>query len=174
LTFFQQKALKKERTKQSICGYMCKPKTIQMLDLNSVSYRVLKLPEKAFTAKDVARLTKVKVGEICKTMLFINGTTQEPVIIVVPGNKRVNTAKVEPLIKGKPRLARGEEVLSTTGYKVGAIPPYGHKKNITTYVDTNLMKNERINFGTGVHNLGVEIKSRDLKRVVNFGVADLT
>lgn len=145
-----------------------------MLDKRLVSYRLLSLPEKAYTVKDIVKLTGVDVKEICKTMLVVEKKTKEPFIVIVPGNSKINMKKLDHLIGKSLRFARPYEIEEITGYRIGALPPYGHSRPITTYVDVSLMKNQKINFGTGVHNLGVEIKSRDLPRIMKFRTVDIT
>jgi len=153
---------------------MCKPKVLQTLDLQSVGYRLLRLPEKAYTVNDVVRLAGVKINEICKTILLIDKQNKEPLLVVIPGDKKVDMEKFQRFLGRSLRFARPDEIKEITGHELGALPPYGHRRHVATYVDVNLLKENKINFGTGVHNLGVEIKSEDLKKVVKFETVEIT
>jgi Cys-tRNA(Pro) deacylase len=153
---------------------MPKPKVIKLLNERRIDYRLLKLPERAYTVNDVVRLAGVKTQEICKTILLIGKKSKRPVIVIVPGDKRVNIASVELIVNEKLRLARKDEIKQITGYELGALPPYGHKKKIRTIVDKLLIMQPKINFSAGIHNLGVEINSRDFSRVVDFEIGDIS
>lgn len=152
---------------------MCKPQVIQLLDRNSISYRLLMLPKAAYTVDDVVRLAGVNVEEICKTMLIVSKDSTQSFIVVVPGNRKVNMKKLERIVGKKLRFARLNEIKETTGYELGALPPYCHKKRLATFVDADLMKQSRINFGTGIHNLGVEIRSQDLRKLTKFETLEI-
>src|SRR5438105_3244493 len=75
---------------------------------------------------------------------------------------RVDEARIEALL-GEP-LARASPdfVRSATGYAIGGIPPLGHARSMTTFVDESLLGYERIWAAAGHPNALFELASREL------------
>ena len=67
-------------------------------------------------------------------------------------------------------LARAE-VRKAVGVDPGAVCPI--TLNMGLLVDSKVMETEKINFGSGNHMYGLEIRTRDLKKVVAFRVVDV-
>jgi len=151
-----------------------KPRIIEMLEERGIGYRLLHLPERAYTVDDVVRLAGVERREVCKTILLMGRESGEPLLVIVPGDRRMNIAKIEEIVGEKLRFARPEEIKEITGYEMGALPPYGHKRRIRTIVDRSLLEQERVNFGSGRHNLGVEIRAEDLSKITRFEVEEIS
>ncbi len=89
-----------------------------------------------------ARTLGVEVGQIAKTiLLMVDGS---PVAVVISGDRRVDLKKARTLRGGrKVRLAGPEDVVSHTGFKVGAVSPLALPEGIPLYLDVSLKR-----FGT--------------------------
>lgn len=59
-------------------------------------------------------------------------------------------------------LATSEEVLSITGYEIGAVSPFGLKQPIRILVDSNILKQDEISIGSGEHGLAIILNAADL------------
>lgn len=151
-----------------------KPRVIDMLEERGVSYRLIHLPERAYTVDDVVRLAGVERREVCKTILLMGRRSGDPLLVIVPGHRRIDIPKIESIVGEKVRFARPEEIKGITGCEMGALPPYGHKKRIRTILDRLLLKQERVNFASGRHDLGVEIRAEDLPKVMCFEVEEIS
>lgn len=151
-----------------------KPRILKILDEKGISYRILPMEKPAYTVEDVIRMTGVKKEQICKVLLLITRKSQKPVIAVISGSNRLDLKKIRQILGEKVRFATKDEIRRITGYEIGAVPPFGHKSRIRTLIDVKLLKQPKINFGTGVHKLGVEIKTQDLNKVMEFEVYDIS
>ena len=76
-----------------------------------------------------------------------------PMLVIVPGNKKLRQRAVRKILKEQlsidaldSRLATKDEVLSLTGFTVGAVPPIS--LDMTSLVD-NDVQTEQIVFGGG-------------------------
>ena len=68
-------------------------------------------------------------------------------------------------------IASFVEVKEAVGVEPGAVCPI--LLDIGLFVDRKVMELERINFGSGNHMYGMEIRAGDLERVAKFRVVDV-
>jgi prolyl-tRNA editing enzyme YbaK/EbsC (Cys-tRNA(Pro) deacylase) len=72
------------------------------------------------------------------------------------------------------RLASPEEVLAISGYKVGGMPPFGHRQPLPTLLDRRVLDLSEAFAGGGEENAIVRLDPRDIARFTSAGVMDLT
>jgi Cys-tRNA(Pro) deacylase len=86
-----------------------------------------------------ARSLGVALGQIAKTILLM--VDASPLVVVVSGDRRVDTKKVRALGHGKKvRLAGPEDVVAHTGFAVGAVSPVALPPGIPVYIDRSLRR----------------------------------
>lgn len=74
-----------------------------------------------YICEAAAKATKSKLREHVKVMLLID-INDRPVIVLLPGDKRVSLHKVAKVVGvQKVRLATSEEVKTTLGVETGAV-----------------------------------------------------
>lgn len=99
--------------------------------------------ESTHNSELAARSLGVEVGQIAKTILLLSGET--PIVVVISGDRRVDTKKVRALGYGKRvRLAGPEDVVSRTGFAVGAVSPVALPDGVPIYLDRSLRRFETI------------------------------
>jgi Cys-tRNA(Pro) deacylase len=90
-----------------------------------------------------ARTLGVQVGQIAKTILLLADDTA--VVVVISGDRRVDTKKIRAMGHGKKvRLAGPEDVVSRTGFAVGAVSPVALPDGVPIYLDRSLRRFETI------------------------------
>jgi len=67
----------------------------------------------------------------------------------------------------KLNLATPEEVKKITDCEVGSVPPFGHKRDLKTYMFRGVLENEWVNFNIGLHTKSAHMKSVDLKEIID-------
>jgi Cys-tRNA(Pro) deacylase len=98
-----------------------------------------------------ARTLGVQVGQIAKTILLLADDTA--VVVVISGDRRVDTKKVRALGYGKRvRLAGPEDVVRHTGFDVGAVSPVAMPDGVPIYLDRSLRRFETIYPAAGATN----------------------
>ncbi len=133
----------------------------KFLDENGVSYQLFE-HEPVFTSEQAAKIRNTKMCQGAKAIIF--SADSKPLLIVVPGDKRVNTKTFKKLYNIKDlRILSPEQVKEITGLEIGAIPPFGSAMNLTTYVDNSVFKNEEIVFNAGAHTKSILMKSKDFE-----------
>ena len=142
-----------------------------ILDGAGVEYRIRELTDRAVSVDDVVRFSKGEINpdEICKTILVKSKTGFTALFL--RGSDRVSFKKLKA-VTGKARIASPEDVMEITGVMPGAVCPL--LVTVPVIVDWKLLRLDRVNFGSGDHLHGIEMKSVDLYRVMDYTVADFT
>ena len=147
--------------------------SVKALRGKGVGFRLIELSQRAVSVEDVVRysVSKIAVDEICKTIL-LKGSDGEMHSALLLGSHRVDFTKVKGAIGVNIRIATFEEVKATTGVEPGAVCPI--LLRVRLLVDRRVLAKERINFGSGHHLYGLEIDPRDLGRLVEYRLVDIT
>ena len=142
-----------------------------ILEEAGVEYRIIELTDRAVSVEDVIRFSKedINPGEICKAIIVKSkaGFTA----LFLWGSDRVSFEKLRG-VTGKARIASPEDVIEITGIKPGAVCPL--LLSVPVIVDMKVLELDRVNFGSGNHLYGVEMRSSDLSKVLDYTVADFS
>lgn len=126
------------------------------------------------TVPEAAAALGVPPGQIIKSLVFTNsnGTL---VLAVVPGDRRVDPAKLAALVGGERlRLASPAIVEQATGYPPGATPPVGHLTPLPVVVDASLLAHAVVYGGGGASDTMLAIAPADIVRLTNARVEEIT
>ena len=125
-------------------------------------------PEGTKTAADAAAAIGCPVSAIVKSLVFvvIEGDAQEPVVALVPGDLRLDTARLaEAAGADRSRRATLDEVRAATGYAAGGTPPFGHERPIRVFADPALRRNDPVWAAAGTPTTVFPISISDLDRL---------
>lgn len=97
------------------------------------------------------------------------------VMLVLPGDQRLDFSKVKALFKAKDvRFATEDEVTEISGgVQPGGVPPFGNLFDLEVIVDPSLLKNEKIIFNAGDRCFSVACKSQDWQTLVKPRVVEI-
>ncbi len=95
---------------------------------------VRELSESTRTAQEAADAVGVEVGQIVKSLVFVDG--EGPLLCLCAGDRRVDTTKLGRDV----RQASGREVRDAAGFAIGGVPPLGHDEPIRTVIDASLRR----------------------------------
>ena len=112
--------------------------------IRSLGGELIILDKLVKTVEQAAKATGSKPEDIIKSLVFIS--EKEPVLVIVPGHKKVNLSKLESIV-GRCRLAKPSEVERLTGFTVGGMPPVGVP--LRTIVDKSLLSKDVVIGGGG-------------------------
>jgi prolyl-tRNA editing enzyme YbaK/EbsC (Cys-tRNA(Pro) deacylase) len=104
-----------------------------------MSHSVVQLPDSARTAVEAAQAIGCTVEQIAKSLVFMTTDTCEPVLVIASGPNRVNEETIAKAISHPVRKAQASFVLEKTGYAIGGIPPVGHRVQMKTLIDQDLL-----------------------------------
>jgi prolyl-tRNA editing enzyme YbaK/EbsC (Cys-tRNA(Pro) deacylase) len=107
-------------------------------------FHILELPDSTRTAREAAEVIGCAVSEIAKSLIFKGGNTGRPVLIIASGTNRVDLKKVGELLGEPLNKADADFIRTETGFAIGGIPPVGHKKQLHTIIDEDLLNYETV------------------------------
>jgi prolyl-tRNA editing enzyme YbaK/EbsC (Cys-tRNA(Pro) deacylase) len=148
---------------------------VQMaLNAAGIVARVVELPASTRTAVDAANAVGCEVAQIAKSLIFRGANSGEPILVVASGSNRVDEQRIaaaagEPIVK-----ADASFVKERTGFAIGGVPPVGHLAPIRTFVDSDLLRFERIWAAAGTPNAVFELKSSDLGKLTGGPFVQVT
>jgi len=101
---------------------------------------ILHLEEETATVPDAARALGVLPEQIIKSLVFL--VKEKPVLAIANGTHKVDARRLAVRFgvgRKRVKLASAEQALTITGYAVGAMPPFGHRTRLPTFVDPPVM-----------------------------------
>ena len=148
-----------------------KPVSAKKLEELGLEYRLIKLKRRAVSVQDVIDNADddIDPAEICKTIL-VKDRAGRMYAVLLRGCDRIDFKKLRKVL-GKLSVASREDCGRVAGVEPGAICPL--TLNIPVYVDEKVLRLESINFGSGNHLYGIEVRINDLAKMLDFKVLDV-
>ena len=136
---------------------------------NSYSYA----STQAISGMEVATALNQDPNCVFKTLVTV-GTSRNNYVFLVPVNKELNLKKAAKSVNEKKvEMIKSKELLPLTGYIHGGCSPIGMKKQFKTVINTTAQNFEKIIFSAGKIGYQVEVSLENLKKVINFTLADI-
>ncbi len=140
---------------------------------HGVPVRVLSDLGSVRTVVEASEALERAPGQIGNTVLItVRG---DPVLVVVPGDRRVDGAAVGRAMDAGPlevALATQNEVREHTDSEPGLIPPFGHPTSIPLFVDERVLSHDRILVPAGSPDTLIELDPSGLARLAQAQVGD--
>ncbi len=152
-----------EKVEFSKIVVMQKPPASVALDKLHIPHTIFHHEGSVESYEQAAKERNQRVGQVVKSILF-RVRENEFALVLVAGPKPISW-KILRKVLGRSRIstATEEEVLETTGYRVGTVSPFGLKKQVRVLIDANVLKEEVVSTGSGVQNTAIVIKTSDLR-----------
>ena len=126
---------------------------------------VVSFPQGTKTAVQAADAVGADVGEIVKSLVFaVDG---EPVVALVPGDRRLDTAKLAHLAGAATTATRVslDDVRAATGFVAGGTPPFAHVNDLRVFADEGLRRFDRVWAAAGTPHTVFQLTVVDLDRI---------
>lgn len=147
----------------------------RFIDEHQVAATILPLDEHTPTVPDAARALGVDAAQIIKSLVFL--VHDEPILVINNGLARVDRGQLAARLGvGKKRIkfARADLALAVTGYIVGSMPPFGHRRKMRTFVEAGITRLEIIFGGGGDINAMLRLTPGELLRVTEAEVMEVS
>lgn len=92
------------------------------------------------TVAEAASVHGVQPGQIAKTLALRLG--ERIVLLVAPGDARLDNARARAAWGAKPRMLGPDEVLEATSHAVGGVCPFGLPGPLPVYCDVGLRRHD--------------------------------
>ncbi len=110
--------------------------------------------------RQIAKTLSLRVGDLV-------------VLIVTPGDARLDNKKVKAAFGAKPRLLEAAEVVAVTGHPVGGVCPFGLATPLPIYCDRSLRELGEVVPAAGAINAAVRIDALRLAALVGAEWVDV-
>jgi Cys-tRNA(Pro) deacylase len=144
------------------------------LDTHAITAEILHLQVPTLTVESAAQAVGCEVQQIVKSILFL--VDNQPVLAIACGTAYIDRRMIADLYgvgKKRVKLASPEQVVSLSGYEVGAMPPFGHSQSLTTLLDRRVLELDEVYAGGGAENALICISPQEILRYTQAKVMDL-
>lgn len=146
----------------------------EALESHGLECRVLEMPASTRTAEEAARAIGCTVAQIAKSIVFKASESGNAVLVIASGVNRVNEKAIEASLGQKIERASPEFVRDATGFAIGGIPPCGHSRPVTIFIDCDLLSLECLWAAAGTPNAVFRIEAEDLIRLTGGQLVDIS
>jgi prolyl-tRNA editing enzyme YbaK/EbsC (Cys-tRNA(Pro) deacylase) len=135
------------------------------LEAAGITAEIVELPGAARTAKLAAEFLGCEVAQIANSLVFRGATTNQALLVMSSGAKRVDLKKLER-VAGEPiAKADAEFVRAATGFAIGGVAPVGHTGDLRRFVEVSLASHADIWAAGGHPNTVFRLGYADLLRI---------
>ena len=133
--------------------------------------RVEEFAEGTPTAEDAALAAGCALGQIVKSLVFL--CDGRPVLVMVPGDRRADSAKVATAAGcDRAKIAGAEAVIKATGFDPGGVAPFPLPGVETVFVDHALLAHDVVWVGAGSSRHMAVLAPDDLVRLTRARAID--
>lgn len=153
---------------------MEKTNVMRILDQKKIAHKEYSYPcDEAISGVEIASVLGQNPSQVFKTLVTV-AASKKNYVFVVPANRELDLKKAAKAVgEKKIEMLKSKELLPLTGYVHGGCSPIGMKKFFTTTIDISAENFETIIFSAGKIGCQVEMSLDDLKKVIDFKLADI-
>jgi prolyl-tRNA editing enzyme YbaK/EbsC (Cys-tRNA(Pro) deacylase) len=133
-------------------------------------YTVIEHAESTRTAQEAADRAGCELGQIVKSLIFRGKDSGKPILVLTSGANRVDEKRISEYAGEAIGRADADFVRLVTGFAIGGVPPFGHIRQMETYIDEDFLTYPTIWAAAGTPNAIFELKTEDLQKMTNGNV----
>ncbi len=136
------------------------------LDTIGIPHQVFRHNGPVNSLEQAAQERGERPQQVVRSILFRLGE-DEYIMALVAGPSQISWKKLRKhMMQSRLTMATEEEVLDVTGYRVGAVSPFGAKRPLRVLVDPGLLKEEEVSLGSGVRGVAIVMSTKELMRAL--------
>ena len=147
----------------------------RFIDIHQIQAVILPMDCHTPTVPDAARALGVASRQIIKSLVFM--VKDSPLLVIGCGEARIDSRKLAALFsvsRGRVKMASAQKAFDITGYVVGSMPPFGHRRKLPTVVDSVVPEMETIFGGGGDVDAMMRLSTDELLRTTEAQVASIS
>lgn len=138
----------------------------QALDQLGISYRTFTHPGPVHSVEQAAQERGMLPDQVIRSLVF-RLAEDEFVMILAPGEHQVNWPALRKYFqRSRLTLASEAEVLKVTGYRLGAVSPFGLPQPMRILVDCSIFNQSEVSLGSGVRGSTVILSIEDFRKAM--------
>ena len=127
--------------------------------------------EQAKTSASAAEHLGCEVAQIAKSIVL---KAENPILVIISGDMRVDLKKLSEVIEQKAKLASPEYVLEEIGFIIGGVPPMGFDKPVRILMDKSVERFAEVFSSGGSRESILRISVDDLKNATKCELVDVS
>ena len=135
--------------------------------------QVIELADSTRTSVEAAAAVGCTVAQIAKSLIFQAKESQRAILVIASGVNRVNEKQIAAHLGEKLQKPDATFVREQTGFVIGGVPPLGHSRALTTYIDEDLLQYTELWAAAGHPNAVFKLTPAELVRMTNGVVMKL-
>ena len=151
-------------------------RVLDTAERKGIPIEIITFTESTHTAAEAASAVGAELGQIVKSLVFVAPTEQgmEAVVALVSGANRVDIARLAAVV-GLPNLRRAsaQEAGDATGFVIGGIPPFAHRRPVRIVMDPDLGRYPMVWAAAGTPNAVFTVPPATLRMLSNATVAPI-
>lgn len=154
---------------------MIKTNAMRILDKNKINYKIYSYnSSKAISGIEVAHSLKQNPDMVFKT-LVTTAKSKVHYVFLIPVIKELDLKKAAISVNEKSiEMLKQKDLFNLTGYVHGGCSPIGMKKYFDTVIDISAQNNQTIIFSAGKIGYQIETTLKELSKVIEYKLAQLT
>lgn len=150
-----------------------KTNVMRILDQKKINY-IVHTYRNAISGIEVADTLHESYDKVFKTLVTVSNTNIN-YVFVVPVNKELDLKRAAKVVGEKSiEMLKSSNLLPLTGYIHGGCSPIGMKKQFKTIIDISASNKDKIYINAGKIGYQIEIELKELQKVINFKLEDIT
>ena len=145
----------------------------QYLEQFGITFEIRMLSNAVRTARLAADALGCEVGQIANSLIFRDINSDQAVLIMCAGDRRVDVQKVKQqagIVLGK---ADADFVRQQTGFAIGGVPPVAHANTLRCLLDASLQRYSEIWSAAGTPESVFSMTPQELQKITAGSWQDL-
>ncbi|MDO9303305.1 MAG: YbaK/EbsC family protein [Anaerolineales bacterium] len=139
----------------------------------SIALEKLGVPHKIFrhenpvtSFEQAASERSQRLSQVVRSILF-RIAEDEFIMVLIAGSAQISWKALRKYLgRSRITMATEDEVFTMTGYRVGAVSPFGLPHQLKVLIDPSVTGEEEISIGSGMRNTAIILKSADLRHAL--------
>ena len=136
------------------------------LDQLNIPYRLFQHARPPASLEQAAAERGQQPTQIVRSILF-RLSKDDYAMVLIAGPTQISWRALRRCLgRSRLRMASREEVLTVTGYEIGAVSPFGLPQPIRLLVDQSVLAHDEISIGSGQRGTTIIMRVSDLKKAL--------
>ena len=142
------------------------------IEENSINGEIIMFKaEQAKTSASAAEHLGCEVAQIAKSIVL---KAENPILVILSGDMRVDLKKLSEVIGQKAKLASPEYVSEEVGFIIGGVPPMGFDRPVRILIDKSIERFSEVFSSGGSRDSILKIDVNELKNIVKGELVDVS
>ena len=142
------------------------------MEENSINGEIIMFKaEQAKTSASAAEHLGCEVAQIAKSIVL---KADNPILVILSGDMRVDLKKLSEVIGEKAKLASPEYVSEEVGFIIGGVPPMGFDRPVRILIDKSIERFSEVFSSGGSRDSILKIDVNELKNVDKGEIVDVS